>query len=184
MAKSDEVTYEDLSRMNHELKGSITSLASKVGKREDGESSFHDSVKIEATMGSVLLHEILDAMGMENTTFIDNLPDEAPQIELLSSFQDHTVKIKTSGKAVASMDGVTIQSFVVKRIDDTQFRMNFIIKGVPTLNEHFNLEKCRLDCHAGKLFMIAIGSPPQEEMFGGDDDEEPAGASESRLTIV
>jgi hypothetical protein len=173
MSKTEETDRP--STFSHEIKGKVSKLKSSVGKRADDESSFHDSFVVTASMGYALAHEMLDAMGMSNTTFIDDLPDEAPSIELNQHFHDHTLKIKGGGKIIARFDNVQVFNFKITKESDTTHEIQFIVKGLPELSEHFNLERCILDSHHGMMFMLAFGETAQVEL---DLDETEGDAEE------
>lgn len=155
-----EEQYEELTRFDNKIKGVAASLKSKIGKRANDESTFHDSFTFEAQMGLELMMDVLGEMHVSNPAFIAELPDEVPSIELPGChFEDHSLKITAGGKAVCRMDSVEILKFVVTRDSDTVFKLSCVVKGVPELKEHFNLERVMLDCHAGSKFQFEFGSP-------------------------
>lgn len=159
---------------NYKLKSKMSKLAPSVGMRDD-KPGFHDTFQVTAHIGDIrMLHDILDAMGMSNTTFIDNMPDEVPTVKLAGChFEDHTLKITASGKKVATLEAVEISNMWVAKLDDINFRLDFLVKCQPPLEQHFNIERCILDCHDKKLFHLEFGSPPQKELLGdnGEPDE-------------
>lgn len=159
---------------NYELRAKMFKLASSVGMREE-KPGFHDTFQVtHHTSDLTVLHEILDAMGMTNTTFIDNMPDEVPSVKLAGChFEDHTLRITAGGKKVVLLDSVEVVNMWISKMEETSYRLDFQVKCKPPLDEHFNLERCILDCHDKKLFQFEFGSPPQKSLLGdnGEPDE-------------
>lgn len=170
MAKSKK--NGPVKRFDYKIKGMMSGLRSRVGTRDDETSSFHDAFTVTANLKTEEMHEVLDAMGMSNTTFTDNLPDEAPTIELNPTFHDHSLKIRGGNRIQARMDGVTIAKFTVTKSSDAALELEFIVKGLPSLDEHFNLERLILDCHNNIYFIFEFGSPAQQDAFENEEAEE------------
>lgn len=153
------------------IKGKAYGLKCKAGKREDGKSSFHDTFTCSGSMTYEEMHQLLDSMGMSNTTFVDDLPDEAPTIFLQSlSFSNQELKIRTGGQIHVFMDDVSVTDVVVHKESDSAFKLVIKVKGIPPLDQHFKIEEIILDCHDDHKFMFEFGTPPQVEMDMGEDE--------------
>ena len=171
---TEEVDYQALTQFDHKLKAKMHGLSSSIAKRDNDESAFRDSFHLTTTVTTDTLHDILAAMGIANTKFIENLPDEVPTVDLVGChFEEHSLRITSAGKNMARIDSVDVSKVKVTKNSNETFEITMVVKGVPQLDEHFKIERVLLDTHAGAFFLFEFGSPAQEEMFkpeAGDGD--------------
>lgn len=144
--------------------------------QEDGKAALHDTVKVNATCTADKLSEVLGAMGVSKTKFMQNGPAEVPKVHLATIHYEGHKAVLSGGAGgdnlVATMADAELADFRVERLSSDTFALTFKVKGIPDSDSHVSFEASWLDSKTGVQFALEIEPPAQVEMSLEESGEE------------